>query len=495
VRKLDWRFIGGNAAAAAVLAVVAAGGFDLPALLSAFAAPLAPTGAAFAIAGQLRWAAGTIAAFLFLRAFGVFRLFPRRRFAAALARGSPAAWGAAVFALALVLRLVYAVFAAAPPVSDEGCYAALADAVAAGRGLVGDDGPTAYWPVGYVAFLAGSFRAFGSSFIPVIIAQALLGAGTAALVVPLGERFVGQAGARAGGLLLALWPSQVAYAARVFPAVASAFLIVAAAYFILIRSGYGAGAAAGLLAGLATLVLPAAALLPVALGVADWLASRRPGRALGRAAVAAAVAAAVVAPWTWRNWRAFGAFIPVSTNGGVNLWMGNNPHANGSYYYPTSRKNPLFMTEGELARDRVGKELAWYFIRTQRERVALLLVPKFAYLFGADISAFQLEDVARGGTTAAGARGVPARVAQTYYALACLGFILTLVAARRRIFREAGGLAAPAALLIVPAYLTLVYLAFFGQDRFHAPMLPFVAILAGAALAGGAAPPERKPGG
>jgi hypothetical protein len=42
-----------------------------------------------------------------------------------------------------------------------------------------------------------------------------------------------------------------------------------------------------------------------------------------------------------------------------------------------------------------------------------------------------------------------------------------------------------AALLVWPVALTLVYLVFFGGDRFHFPMLPFMAVVAGSALADG----------
>ena len=56
-------------------------------------------------------------------------------------------------------------------------------------------------------------------------------------------------------------------------------------------------------------------------------AARRPR---GRAFLAAALA--VVAPWTWRNWVAFGAFVPVSTAGALNLYQGNAPLSRQEVY-------------------------------------------------------------------------------------------------------------------------------------------------------------------
>lgn len=60
--------------------------------------------------------------------------------------------------------------------------------------------------------------------------------------------------------------------------------------------------------------------LPVAAG---WLALRRGRGGLARGAAVALAAVLVVAPWTYRNWIAFDAFVPVSTAGGQNLFQGN----------------------------------------------------------------------------------------------------------------------------------------------------------------------------
>ena len=40
-------------------------------------------------------------------------------------------------------------------------------------------------------------------------------------------------------------------------------------------------------------------------------------------------AAAAVTPWTYRNYRLFGALVPVSTNGGISVWTSYNPASRG----------------------------------------------------------------------------------------------------------------------------------------------------------------------
>lgn len=481
--KFDWRGMLWNLAGAGVLGALAAGFCDIPGILAALTPRLEPTGSAFFIADQMRWAAGAAAIFLVLRATGLFKTRPVRNTFRLLSRGSTSRWAIAIFLIALALRLSYVAFAERPPISDEQYYDGLAQALAAGEGYTSGGVPTAYWPVGYPALLAIFYKLFGHNFLPVLIFQSLLGAATAAALVPLGREFGSGAAGRAAGLIVALAPNQLAYAARLFPAVVSAFALVAIALLVLKTRGFRGAACAGVVTGVAALVAPVMLVSVPAALVADSFRRLKFPTVVARAAVLAAVAAAVVAPWTYRNWRVFGEFVPISTNGGVNLWIGNNPNATGAYNYPTSRINPLFMTEGELARDRLGREFSWYFMKHNTEQFLLLAIPKFAYTYGADISAFQYGDIARGVDSVASAKRFPARLAQCYYAVLWVGFVLGLIKTRRWIFRGGRTSKIPlAALLVWPAALTSVYIVFFGGGRFHFPMLPFMAVVAAFAV-------------
>ena len=40
-----------------------------------------------------------------------------------------------------------------------------------------------------------------------------------------------------------------------------------------------------------------------------------------------------ISPWIIRNYVIFKKFIPISTNGGINFYMGNNPDANGAFLW------------------------------------------------------------------------------------------------------------------------------------------------------------------
>ncbi len=483
-----WRGAARNAICAGALALVAAGFLDIPAVLAAFTPRPEPTGAAFVVAGQLRWGAGVAAVFLLLRATGLFKIKAVRNLLSLLGQGNAVTWALVIFGAALALRLGYAIFAESPPISDEQYYDTLAANLAAGKGYTSGGIPVAYWPVGYSAFVAAFYLVFGHYYLPAVIFQAVLGAATAALLLLLTREFLPSAAAHAAGLIVAFWPNHVAYASRLFPAVLLTFVVVTVALVFVKLKGYRGAILAGVITGLAALAAPVALVLPGAALACDLF--RRVGikKALLRAAVVAAAAVLAVAPWTVRNWRVFDAFVPITTNGGVNLWIGNNPKATGAYNYPTSRTNPLYVTEGELERDRLGRELAWYFIRYERAQFLLLAVPKFVYTYGSDVSAFQLEGIARGVEPAVSACRSAARVAQSYYALIWTAFILGIVKLRGRVFRASAGGGVPlAALLIWPVALTLVYVIFFGAGRFHLPMVPFMAALAASVI-----PPENR---
>ena len=86
---------------------------------------------------------------------------------------------------------------------------------------------------------------------------------------------------------------------------------------------FHAGFVASLFAGAMShgTMLAVAALVLGTLGL--WGAWRRSWRTLGSAMAMAVVLAALIAPWTWRNYKATGMFIPVAGNSGLAYFAGN----------------------------------------------------------------------------------------------------------------------------------------------------------------------------
>jgi hypothetical protein len=180
-----------------------------------------------------------------------------------------------------------------------------------------------FYPPVYPYFLAALYGATGA-FEAARWAQAAV----SCLLVPA----VGLAGARAFSPRVGLWaaavtafyPDLVWFSVHFWSETVFMVLLWWAIERLLAADeggGIGRAAAAGLLWGAA--ILTRETVLYFAPLAALWLAARRRGRAGAQAAALLAATLLVVAPWTYRNWLEFHAFVPVSTAGGQNLFQGN----------------------------------------------------------------------------------------------------------------------------------------------------------------------------
>src|SRR6185295_3704761 len=115
-----------------------------------------------------------------------------------------------------------------------------------------------------------------------------------------------------------------------------ALLAAAAAIAALDRPGPARWLAVGIASGLGALARPNLLLIG-ALCVA-WAAVSQRDRSLviraGWLAAFALGALVCIAPVTWRNYAVSGDFVPITYSGGLNLFIGNNPDANGTFRVP-----------------------------------------------------------------------------------------------------------------------------------------------------------------
>lgn len=82
----------------------------------------------------------------------------------------------------------------------------------------------------------------------------------------------------------------------------------------------------GLLTGLCALTKPFYMAFPVIIAFSEWMMEKDFKKTVLKGVVVWLVMAAVIAPWTIRNYKAFGRFIPISYNSGFNLYINNNPN-------------------------------------------------------------------------------------------------------------------------------------------------------------------------
>jgi hypothetical protein len=228
----------------------------------------------------------------------------------------------------------------------------------------------------------------------------------------------------------------------------------------------GAAAAAGLLWSLAILTRETVFYLtPLA---ALWLGWRRGRPGWQRAALFLAVAVTTVAPWTWRNWTVFRAFVPVSTAGGLALYQGNTPLSREEVYQDVDA------VRGRIEQYRYARATGFHWI-LERQPWWLLekLRDEMPNFWEADsLALIHVKRGAYGNVPPAAAVAAGLVVILPY--LAVLGmFVLGL--ASLRVDR-------PRLLLVgLLALYNLLHVATHGFARYRMPVLPVVFLLASAA--------------
>ena len=196
--------------------------------------------------------------------------------------------------------------------------------------------PTAFRVPLYPAFLAAV--TFGhQAFLPVLVAQSLVGAGTVLCAALIARELFGHTAALIAALLTAIYPYYVVHDTALQETSLYTFL-VALAVFLLLRARRSGSALIAASAGvtLGAAVLTRANLAPFALLAPLWLALAGGSRAvtwrqrLRVAIICAGVGIVTVAPWLIRSYQLTGS-VTLSTQNGFFLWLGNNPYTFSHY--------------------------------------------------------------------------------------------------------------------------------------------------------------------
>ena len=393
-----------------------------------------------------------------------------------------------VLLVAFALRLAWALLVPVIPQSDAAMYDSFAREILAGHGYVFPGGrETAYWPVGASALYAVAYAIFGTGGLGVAVFNVAMGTAMAGLGYGIARLRFGERAGLIAGLLIACWPTWIAFATVPNSEMPYALLLMLA---ILLRTpnpvapaqaGASGGKSATLPHWLLRNILAAACLagsaymrpivmpLFVALPLFDWL-RHRDWKRMGLDLIATLlVAAALIGPWAMRNKALFGHPVPISTNFGANLWMGNNPQSNGGYM-----ALPQTGIANEVERDQHFKQTAIAFIKAHPGRYLTLTAHRVPLSLDRESVgiAWNSEALPDGLLT-------PLKALATIYWLAAFllslaGFVLLMRQSLLNLFDPvivAVGLVFATAILVV------------GGDRYHLPADPFIAIVAAYLLA------------
>jgi len=380
-----------------------------------------------------------------------------------------------VFLLALALRVAHVLaLRGSPyftrPVLDAGTYHEAALALVRGDGY-----PDAvFWqPPGYPFFLALVYAVAGPGFLAPRLVQAVLGALTAVLTYAIGARAFGPRVGLVAGLAVAGYGTLIYYDGELLaPALGIPLMLVAVLFAV--RAGAPGGRtvwlAAGLYTGLTSLVTASALLLVPVMAI---FARRRAGWVVLGAALA-------VAPVTLRNWTEGRELVLVSSNGGINLFVGNNPRYDdmvamrpGRDWQALLRAPRQYGVVGAAAASRFFVDRVVAYARTDPLGFAALQAKKVRLLLGGD-------EILRN---------------QAIYPVRADSPVLRLL------LWKIPGLAFPFGLLLPPAVLGLVVgarrapflavvvlvlaggvVAFFVTARYRAPLVPLLCVFAAEGL-------------
>lgn len=394
---------------------------------------------------------------------------------------------AAIFSLALGLRVVAALhFDGAPTFgNDAGWYDFFGHQIAGGHGYSLPDGAaTSRWPPGYPIFLGAIYKASGGSAEAARLAQAALGALTAVLAAEFGRRLYGRREGIAAGVIVAVLPVLVLYSALLLSEVLFTFLIMAAFVLAVSRSRWSI-AAAGVAFGLATLVRAQGILLVLpAFGVwwsRGYFDAERRRETAVLAGVIVIAAGATLVPWTIRNATQLHTFAPVATNLGLNLWTGNNPDATGAVMNAPvadfERETAQFANpKKEVEFDKLARDAALKYV-VHHPLTALGRAPeKLIATYRNDRSFSAWYEPAGVRYLDPDVRARIGRIADvSYYALMLAATAGLVMLAKAR----APDLVFPLGVIVV---WSLVSVIFFGDTRYHVPLLPVLALPAACGL-------------
>ncbi|MFH1680613.1 MAG: tetratricopeptide repeat protein [Candidatus Eisenbacteria bacterium] len=335
----------------------------------------------------------------------------------------------------------------------------------------------------YPYFLSLLFRLFGERLVPVYAAQLLIGTGSIVLVVILARAILPRKAAVAAATAYALHPYPVYFEGKLNPETVSLFL----ALFALLlasrpRPRTRGWIAAGLLAGVAALAR--ANLLLFGLLFPLVVFRRRRSGAL----VFIGAFLLVILPVFARNLAAGGGLVPVAANAGEVFAHGNNPSARGSMGRVRGLRADIETLGAEsrrVASERLGRpanageaSAFWFregfrwirenpgaYLVLELRKIRLLLSARFTPLgsfFDFETSRFP---------------GVPGSLALLHYPVLLLAALAVVRSEARR--------GIPAAVCVFAGVQLFTLLFFFVSTRYLLPLLPVLALLAGAGVAYG----------
>jgi 4-amino-4-deoxy-L-arabinose transferase-like glycosyltransferase len=381
----------------------------------------------------------------------------------------------AILLLGLAARLMTVLSLDIRPESDFHAYHTMALNLLDGREIADNMGNRAMYNVGYPLFVIAPLLAlFGPDILSVQVGNAVLGTlGVFLCYAVARDLGIGRAGRLLAALAWAIYVPSWLYAEYLAKENLMTPLMLGIMWCALQlerRPSAAIAAACGLLFGFLALVGNAGLVLVPVAAIALLIARFGYRLKIVAFSIAVGVALAVIAPWMIRNAEVLGAPV-LNTNGGFNLYLGNNPMANG--YFVSIADTPRGPTwealrkTGEVRASQILKDEAIDWIRDKPLQFAQLAYRKAVLFWTPPIHAGE---------------GSGSRTETLVRFVWLFEFMVLAAGAVGSVFVHAGRTRHALILWLAIAGYTAVHMLFYVVYRYREPIMPLLCVLAAAFL-------------
>lgn len=312
----------------------------------------------------------------------------------------------------------------------------------------------------YPAFIAFIYLFFGTDIVWIKIAQSLLSVLTILPIYGLGMMIFDRRVALTASIFMAIDPFFIFFTGLILGEILFMAFLSSSLFFLYIgvkNNKYLFLSVGSFMMGAA--ILTRSSLLIFPLFIAVWIMLEKRGgikRALSSCFLFVILVYMTLLPWVIRNYSVYHAMVPVTIGGGVTLYEGNNPLADGGPGY--DRMPDLDTSLSPLERDNSYKAMAIRFINENLGKFVRLAVTKFKRFWNIIPN---YEEYRSGKYILISLLSyVPILV------FGIIGIILSLTRDKKVLF-----------LLLPVIYYTGIHMIFLGSVRYRVPIMPFFIII------------------
>lgn len=276
--------------------------------------------------------------------------------------------------------------------SDEQKNLAIAVNVSQGNGYLLNGKPTAIMPLAYPLLLA-ALRWLGlTTVLSIRLLQFFISLMTIYLAGIMAKQYFGERNQVPTMAVFALYPYFIYLPGTILATTLFCFLVLLGTWLIInavTLNKIKYLISAGFVWGVAALTVSTAVVLVAAVIMWQVCYNQQQGHRYRHAALFLLVFLLTIGPWLFRNYQQVG-ILNLASNGGYNLWLGNNPQANisnpCSLATPDSLQARLIAAGDEAKQDAIFIREAWRYIKADPKAFVQRTLLKAIYFWRLDFS-------------------------------------------------------------------------------------------------------------